>query len=223
MCIRDRHLLIHSGSRAAGQAILAKYLPETERDPNSKVRFLQADSEHGQAYLSDLEWARAYAAANRKQMLKALDSAISPFGLRVDFDSVIDVDHNHVQRETHDGQSLFVHRKGSQRVDTETTSIVPGSMGEPSFVVSGRGCAEAMFSCAHGAGRRMARKEAANRISVKELRRQMRNVCYDETKAKRLLDEAPAAYKEIGSVMKAQKKLVKIEQRRMPVLNFKAG
>ena len=69
----------------------------------------------------------------------------------------------------------------------------------------------------------MARKEAANRISVKELRRQMRNVCYDETKAKRLLDEAPAAYKEIGSVMKAQKKLVKIEQRRIPVLNFKAG
>jgi tRNA-splicing ligase RtcB len=37
----------------------------------------------------------------------------------------------------------------------------------------------------------------------------------------RLLDEAPAAYKDIGAVMRAQRDLVRIVRRLRPVLAYK--
>ena len=67
----------------------------------------------------------------------------------------------------------------------------------------------------------MSRKEAAQRVSVKALRRQMSNVWFNERRAKTLLDEAPSAYKDIRKVMKAQRDLVRIVGRREPVLNYK--
>ncbi|MCA9593854.1 MAG: RtcB family protein, partial [Myxococcales bacterium] len=39
--------------------------------------------------------------------------------------------------------------------------------------------------------------------------------------AKRLLDEAPSAYKPITAVMRAQKELTRIETRLRPVLSYK--
>lgn len=217
------HLLIHSGSRAVGQAILSHHLRYADIDSDSKARFLTADSDAGKAYLNDMEWARGYAKANRWKILQAVDQTLQDVGFKVEIDSAIDKDHNHVEREVHDGGELLVHRKGAQRLDDDEVSIVPGSMGEASYLVSGRGCQAAMYSCAHGAGRQLARKEAANQISVKDLKRQMGNVYFDQSKSRRLLDEAPAAYKDIRLVMKAQKLLVRIEQPRWPVLNFKAG
>ena len=94
-------------------------------------------------------------------------------------------------------------------------------MGAPSYVVVGRGVDAALSSSSHGAGRQLSRAEAHAKISVRALQAQMRGVWFDHRHARELVDEAPAAYKDIGRVMRAQRELVRIERRLRPVLNFK--
>lgn len=225
---QDEHdvfsLLIHSGSRSMGQSISDWHLKEACVDADTGLKFLDVQSAAGQAFLNDLEWARQYAFANRLEMLRAIETNIfAELGIVLNLPSVIHLDHNHVQQEVHQGQSLWIHRKGAQVLEKGQASVIPGSMGATTYLVEGRCNENALNSCSHGAGRSMSRKEAAQRISVKTMRQEMRRVCYNQRRLKTLLDEAPSAYKDIRKVMKAQKKLVRIVGRREPVLNFKGG
>src|SRR5262249_5497767 len=56
--------MIHSGSRAMGQAIRAHHLARA-KPVGSNLKALDATEDAGQAYLNDLEWARRYASASR--------------------------------------------------------------------------------------------------------------------------------------------------------------
>ena len=94
-------------------------------------------------------------------------------------------------------------------------------MGSPSFHVEGRGCEDALCSSAHGAGRALSRGAARSKFSERELRRQMEGVWYDYRLTGKLRDEAPAAYKDIRAVLKAQRELVKVIRTLRPVLNYK--
>jgi RNA-splicing ligase RtcB len=99
--------------------------------------------------------------------------------------------------------------------------VLPGSMGSPSFHVEGRGHERALCSSAHGAGRALSRTVAREKVTERELRRQMEGIWYDYRLANRLRDEAPAAYKDIHAVLRAQKELVKVTRTLRPVLNYK--
>ena len=94
-------------------------------------------------------------------------------------------------------------------------------MGSSSFHVEGRGCEEALCSSAHGAGRALSRTAARSRFKDREFRRQMEGVWYDYRLTGKLRDEAPAAYKDIRAVFKAQRELVKVIRTLRPVLNYK--
>jgi tRNA-splicing ligase RtcB len=94
-------------------------------------------------------------------------------------------------------------------------------MGTASFHVTGRGHAPALASCSHGAGRRLSRTDAARSISPREVVRQMTGVRFNERRAAALRDEAPAAYKDIRRVMRAQRDLVRITRELHPVLSYK--
>ncbi len=96
-------------------------------------------------------------------------------------------------------------------------------MGTASFQVEGRGAPAALYSSSHGAGRALSRPAARRRISVHALERLMAHVFYDHRLARRLVDEAPAAYKDITAVMKAQKPLTRIIRKLTPILSFKGG
>jgi tRNA-splicing ligase RtcB len=217
-------LLIHSGSRAMGQLISAHHLHSAEIDTSSGLKFLNADSDDGKQWFEDQQWARQYAAANRIAMLDAIQRAVlDPLEIPIDHDSLIHLDHNHLQQETHDGRELWVHRKGAQALPTDEISVIPGTMGTTTYVVAGRGNGDALNSCSHGAGRTMSRSEAFNTLSTKVLQREMIGVWFDERKSHRLVDETPSAYKDIRNVMKAQKDLIRIIDQRQPILNFKGG
>ncbi|HEY2339895.1 MAG TPA: RtcB family protein [Steroidobacteraceae bacterium] len=90
-----------------------------------------------------------------------------------------------------------------------------------SYHVFGRGCADALCSSAHGAGRILSRTEARRTISSRDLQRQMGQVWYDFRQSDRLRDEAPGAYKDIRAVARAQGDLVKVARTLRPVLNYK--
>ena len=99
--------------------------------------------------------------------------------------------------------------------------VLPGSMGSLSFHVEGRGHEGSLCSSAHGAGRVMSRTVARGKVTESGLSRQMEGVWYDYRLASRLRDEAPAAYKDIRAVLRAQEQLVRVTRTLRPVLNYK--
>lgn len=215
--------LVHSGSRAMGQSITAHHLARAAPTP-SKLAALHASDESGRAYLADLAWGRAYAAESRLAMLRAVERLVgSLFATAADWDSLVHSDHNHVRQEAHGDRQLWVHRKGAQPASDGAPGIVPGSMGTPSFHTVGRGCAAALESCSHGAGRRLSRAEARRAVSEKEFARQVGRLWYDRRRAETLRDEAPAAYNDIRLVMRAQQELTKIVRELRPLLSYKGA
>jgi len=214
---------VHTGSRAFGQAVLEAHLPRATVTETG-LRRLDADTLEGGHYLADLGVALAYADVNRRTIMAAVTELVSTV-LRFGPDSIREIScvHNFVRRETHGGAELWVHRKGAISASVGEPGIVPGSMGTPTFHVEGRGCERSLCSSSHGAGRAMTRSQARRRIGVGELRRQLKDVWFDERRANALRDEAPGAYKDIGRVMRAQAELTKIVRRLRPVLSYKGA
>jgi tRNA-splicing ligase RtcB (3'-phosphate/5'-hydroxy nucleic acid ligase) len=214
-------LMVHSGSRAMGQAIRDHHLSRAEA-VGWGLKALDARTDEGKAYLHDACWARRFADANRRAMARQVgDVVAATLGGRLRWETAITSDHNHVSLEQHAGQEFWVHRKGAMRVRRGESGVLPGSMGSASFHVEGRGQADALCSSAHGAGRILSRTAARHRVTENELRRQMSGVWYDYRQSDRLRDEAPAAYKDIRTVLRAQHDLVKVIRVLRPALNYK--
>jgi tRNA-splicing ligase RtcB len=216
-------LMVHSGSRAMGQAIQAHHLRHAARTATG-LGSLRADTVEGEAYLNDVRWAQDYAAKNRSAMVDAVVEVMcEEFGVSAHRSSFITCHHNFVAREEIAGRPLWVHRKGVISARSGEPGLVPGSMGTASYHVEGRGCEASLCSSSHGAGRTMSRGLARRRISVRSLEKQMKNVWFDHRLARRLVDEAPSAYKDITAVMRAQSGLTRILRKLTPVLSFKGG
>jgi len=157
-------------------------------------------------------------------MLRAVEAILHhEFALTLDWATLIHSDHDHVRRERHFGEPFWVHRKGAQPAVEGEAGIIPGSMGTATFQVEGRGCRESLSSCSHGAGRELSRTAARQSIGVAAFERQLRGIWFDRRRSAALREEAPAAYKEIGQVLRAQGDLVKIRRRLEPRLCYKGG
>ena len=116
--------------------------------------------------------------------------------------------HNYVALEQHYGEKVFVTRKGAINAAAGAYGIIPGSMGAKSFIVKGRGLPESFNSCSHGAGRKLSRGAAKRAFTKDDLEWQTAGV--ECRKDVGVLDEIPAAYKSIETVMKNQEDLVEV-------------
>jgi len=216
-------LMVHSGSRVMGQTIRDCHLARAEAGA-AGLKALDARSDTGVAYLHDVSWARRFADASRRAMARDVGEVLGAvLGARICWESVITTDHNHVSLEEHGGQDFWVHRKGAMSARNGEAGVLPGSMGGASFHVEGRGCADALCSSAHGAGRILSRTAARHKVSEAELRRQMDGVWYDHRLSDKLRDEAPSAYKDIKAVLRAQRELVKVTRVLRPILVYKGS
>ncbi len=214
-------LMVHSGSRALGQAIRDYHLARAQPADN-RLRALEANSVEGAEYLHDSSYARCFADASRRAIAAEVERVLTvALGAHLCWDTIITTDHNHVSLENHGGRNLWVHRKGAMSARLDERGVLPGSMGSLSFHVEGRGQEEALCSSAHGAGRALSRTAARSKVTEREFRRQMSGVWYDFRMGEKLRDEAPSAYKDIRAVLRAQKELVKVTRTLRPVLNYK--
>ncbi|HWE03583.1 MAG TPA: RtcB family protein [Tepidisphaeraceae bacterium] len=214
-------LMIHSGSRAVGQAVKDHHMARATIRSSGMVA-LDSDTPHGQAYLHDQEWARRFAHANREAMAGEIISIMkSLFQIDPIDGTTIVCDHNHVCREEHYGEPALVHRKGAMPAKLGLFGVVPGSMGTLSYHVEGRGRPESLLSSAHGAGRLFSRHAARERFGRADLRRQMQGIRFDPRLSEALREESPGAYKDVESVMRAQHDLVKVVRTLRPLLVYK--
>lgn len=216
-------LMVHSGSRGIGQAIASHHLAIlASKAKTTKLAAMDATSQVGRAYLTDLRWAVCYAESNRRFIIRAASEVVHALlGFEVDPSSLVQGNHNHVRRETHFDQELWVHRKGALSARDGEYGLIPGSMGTASFHVVGRGCPAALRSSSHGAGRSHSRAEAMKSIGTNQLLREMQGIWFDQRQANRLRDEAPSAYKDIFAVMRAQRELTRIDRELRPLLSYK--
>lgn len=202
-------LLVHSGSRGLGAAIAAHHARAASASPGDPFAALDVREEAGHAYLADVEWALAFARENRRRLAtRALDVLSSVLGVAALAGESLDVHHNFVAQETWGERALLVHRKGAIAAPRGSPALIPGSMGTASYLVEGLGEPASFGSCSHGAGRVFRRSEARERISTAALERSMRHVVYPAHLARHLVEEAPAAYRDVREVLEDQEDLV---------------
>lgn len=210
--------MLHSGSRGVGNRIGTFFINLAREDiqkhhgtlPDMDLAYLQEGTEHFGDYVEAVGWAQNYARLNRNLMMDAVIEAAKNTGLPpfVCDAKAINCHHNYVQKEEHFGTVVWVTRKGAVRAGKEDMGIIPGSMGAKSFIVKGKGNPESFESCSHGAGRAMSRNEAKRRFSVADHIKATSGV--ECRKDEGVVDETPAAYKNIDAVMAAQSDLVEI-------------
>lgn len=211
-------LLVHSGSRGLGAAIAAHHA----KIASDTLAGLDTRAE-GAAYLRDLEWALAFARANRHALSARARAVFAEVtGLEpLQEDDAFDVHHNFVARESWFGRELLVHRKGAVCAREGSLVLVPGSMGTASYVARGLGCEASFGSCSHGAGRVLSRSAARSRIRHDALKKAMHDVVYPVHLGRSLVEEAPAAYRDIDQVLDDQRDLVTPVVRLRPVMVLK--
>ncbi len=217
-------LLVHSGSRGMGAAVAAHHA-RVAGGADDPFAALTTRSPAGESYLADLAWALDFARENRRALTRRaaklarelLDLPDAP----VEGAGPIDVPHNFVARERWGERDLLVHRKGAIRAAVGELALVPGSMGTASYLVEGLGCPDSYGSCSHGAGRVMSRKEARAAIHPRRFAASMRHVVHPDRRGRALVEEAPAAYRDIGEVLDQQVDLVKRHRRLEPLAVFK--
>lgn len=214
-------VMLHSGSRGIGNAIGRYFIEKAREDmrrwfinlPDEDLAYIPQGSEHFADYMYALSWAQRYARANRDVMMRAALEALSvsvPKKFTCDCEAV-NCHHNYVAHERHFGENVMVTRKGAVRITPTELGIIPGSMGAKSFIVrgiEGRAAAEALCSCSHGAGRAMSRAEAKRRFTVEDHIKATAGI--ECRKDEDVIDETPAAYKDIDAVMAAQADHVEI-------------
>tara|TARA_R110002096_G_scaffold42143_4_gene113628 strand:- start:48068 stop:49282 length:1215 start_codon:yes stop_codon:yes gene_type:complete len=185
-------LLCHSGSRGLGKALAEAW--------GHRV----LDSSEIDAYLADLAGAVRFARANRLLLAWRLLRALG-VNRTSKITGAFDVVHNDVRRESWGSEELWIHRKGCAPAHDGQLTAVLGSRGAPSWIMRGCGNEVGLCSVAHGAGRKMRRSEAREKLRGRYHRSQLVKskqggevICDDP---KLLYEEHPDVYKPIEPVV----------------------
>jgi tRNA-splicing ligase RtcB len=210
--------MLHSGSRGVGNFIGTTFIELARQDamrqqvdlPDRDLAYFEEGSRYFGDYVRAVGWAQKFASTNREMMMARVIEAAG-IVLRKSFRShveAVNCHHNYVIREHHFGEDVYVTRKGAVSASAGQLGIIPGSMGARSYIVRGKGNPESFESCSHGAGRIMSRGEARRRFTLADHRAATAGV--ECRKDKDVIDETPAAYKDIDAVMEAQRDLVDV-------------
>jgi tRNA-splicing ligase RtcB len=215
---QDVWVMLHSGSRGIGNLIGKHFIEKAKRKmemyfihlPDGDLAYLAEGDEDFKDYVEAVKWAQDYALENRRQMMVAVIAALRRH-IPVEFtmtEEAINCHHNYVEKENHFGRNLWVTRKGAIRAREGDLGIIPGSMGQKSYIVRGKGELQSYCSCSHGAGRKMSRTKARANFTVEDLKLQTEGV--ECRKDSAVLDEIPASYKDLDQVMANQTDLVEV-------------
>lgn len=219
---------LHSGSRGIGNKIAQHHITvaaDVARRywidlPDSDLAYLVEGTPEFSRYIRELRWAQHFALLNREEMMDRVIRQVSEWvGTPVQEQERINCHHNFTESEKHFGKQVWVSRKGAIRATEGEMGLIPGSMGDASYVVEGKGNPVSLNSSPHGAGRAYSRSAARKAFTVEQLREAMAGIEYRDTDA--FLDEIPAAYKPIDQVMADAADLVTIRHTLRQIVNVK--
>ena len=217
MAIKTKHiqLLVHSGSRGLGQAILRSHVDSFGHSG------LVDNSAAAAFYLRQHDAALQFAKLNRYLIALRIFNR-----LRCSGEAILDAHHNTVSEAKIANQVGWLHRKGASPSD-QGLLVLPGSRGDYSYLIEPIASELSLNSVAHGAGRKWQRTDCKDRLiklaSVQQLSRTAmgsRVICEDRAL---IYEEAPQAYKNVDSVLDCLlgAGLARVITRHKPILTYK--
>ncbi|HEY7410079.1 MAG TPA: RtcB family protein [Vicinamibacteria bacterium] len=178
-------VMFHTGSRGFGHGLATWYFERAREElglgrGQMDLGYFSPESRHWSSYRNAVAAGGNYAIVNRLMVGEAVGAAFAEaFGEEAAL--VYEISHNLVQEEWHPDlfpRPVWVHRKGATRAlpaghpllagtrwqDTGHPVLIPGSMGDASYVLRPLpGAARSLYSVNHGAGRRKSRTAASGR------------------------------------------------------------
>ena len=224
----DLWIMVHSGSRGIGARIgnhfmdIAKNIHKEHLNklPSKDLAWIPSNTEDYENYLFCTEWCNRFARLSGGIMLNSAVKVLSSFiGSPVTIDKYHTCHHNFIKKEVHNGIEYDMVRKGAVSASTGEICIIPGAMGKRSFVVEGLGNPDSFMSCSHGGGRIMTRTKAREVITIEDHAKDTEGVFCGKDKS--VVEESPAAYKNIDDVMRSQEDLVNIRHTLKEFINIK--
>jgi len=228
--LRDGHVafLSHCGSRGFGN-LLAKVqfralqnhfhtwnipLPGGDKE----LVYAPLGSPEADRYLDDMALGANFATLNHLLINALVLEAFQEVFPGTQGRLVYSISHNIARREIVHGQPCWVHRKGATRAfpgghhalkgtrfeKTGHPILLPGNPTAGSVImVAAEGAAKSCYSVNHGAGRAMGRKAAQRTLDQDTIDREFEahDILYNSRRYPK--DEAPAAYKDFGEVMRS--------------------
>lgn len=163
---------VHFGSRGFGHRTASGFLAlaegkrftdrATDGEMDGPPVLFHVDSQLGQDYIAAMTLAGDYARAGRQIVCDQVRRILG-----ADVIDTVENHHNYAWKEEHNGQSMWVVRKGATPAWPGQRGFVGASMGEDAVIIEGVDGAQAaslMYSTVHGAGRAMSRTKAAGKV-----------------------------------------------------------
>lgn len=219
-------VMFHTGSRGFGHGLAEYYFGKASLELGLKrgqmdLGYFTPQSKNWRSYRNAVAAGGNYAIANRLLIGRAVAGAFAEvFGKEAEL--VYEISHNLVQEETHPDlfpHPVWVHRKGATRAlpaghpmlegtrwaTTGHPVIIPGSMGDTSYVLRPlAGASRCLYSVNHGAGRRKSRMGARREITQGAADKQMKDLGVMVNAGGRVpIDESPDCYKPAEEVLRA--------------------
>lgn len=224
---------VHFGSRGLGHKTATYFLEQGGASDkiDAMPLVIPSTSPLGEDYLACMTLAGRYAYAGRDYVCSVVASILGA--------NVIDEVHNHhnfAWLEEHDGEDLWVIRKGATPAFPGQRGFVGGSMGDISVILEGVENEEAsysLYSTVHGAGRVMSRTQAAGKMNYKTRTRSGGQVSVEDmmewvdsagvTLRGAGTDESPQAYKRLPGVLNHHSSSINILRTLTPIGVAMAG
>lgn len=221
-------LFLHSGSRGVGNKLAQKHIKVAKAQcekrwiklPDPDLAYLVEGDREFWDYMEALRWAQDFAYLNREEMMsRVIDAVEEHLGDPFATGETVNCHHNYTVRERHFGKDVWLSRKGAIDASAGTMGLIPGSMGDLSYVVRGLGNPMSLNSSPHGAGRNHSRSAAKKLFTREDLDARMEGITWGQSDA--FLDEHPQAYKPIDQVMRDADDLVEIVHTLKQFINVK--
>jgi len=224
-------IMIHTGSRGFGHGLASHFIEIGRRrlmkgkreagQPkiSAEAVFFEPDDPNWKGYKNAVAAGANFAIANRLIIMEEVSRAFRRvFGQEPEL--LYEISHNLAQQEPQpDGSQAWVHRKGATRAlpawhpllkgtrweETGHPILIPGSMGDTSYILYAEpGAEKSLFSVNHGCGRRMSRKAAKDNFSQSGVNQQMRELNVMVNAGGNVpIDESPGCYKPASLVIDA--------------------
>lgn len=230
---------VHFGSRGLGHTIAAHFMTLAGDDTgimHETPHTIRADSKDGKDYIACMNLAGEYAYAGRDWVCQTVTALMG--GIIVD---EVHNHHNFAWLEEHNGEEVWVVRKGATPAFPGQRGFIGSSMGDNSVIVEGVDSPESKelyYSTVHGAGRVMSRMKAKgktkrNKDTGEVVVKQKPMIDWDaETALVKAngtelrgagADECPGVYKKLPEVLEAHKGTIKIVHTLRPLIVCMAG
>ncbi|HEY3320531.1 MAG TPA: RtcB family protein [Planctomycetota bacterium] len=220
--------LSHCGSRGFGNILatnqfrVLQNLFETWSIPlpgnDRELVYAPLGTPEADAYIDDMALGANFATVNHLLINALVLEAFQEVFPGVKGQLVYFISHNIARQEFFDGKKVWVHRKGATRAspaghpalrgthfaETGHPILLPGNPVAGSVVmVAEEGAVKSCYSVNHGAGRQKGRKAAIRELDQKTVDAEFDSADILTNCRQYPKDEAPAAYKDFGEVLKS--------------------